>query len=83
MKHLASLCQQEESADIIESCYCAVQFFLKPNIAGNIFSSDLCKKTVKAGKRNCKEKKKKNPLPRTTGKFFFSHWRGYVFSTRS
>ena len=59
---LASLYQQEESADVIELCYYAIQFHHKLYLADDIFPSVLCQNIVKAAKRNRKKKKKKEPI---------------------
>ena len=44
------ICANRESTDIIESCYCVIQFFHKLNISDNIFSLDLCEIIVTAAK---------------------------------
>lgn len=52
---------QEKSADVIESCNYANQFFYKCDLADNIFPSDICENIVEKKNRK-KTKKKKEPI---------------------
>ena len=58
-----SLIQNNKSADVLESTFCAIQHFHKINLCNHPFRTDLCEMIVEAAKRCSKpRKKKKEPL---------------------